>query len=306
MDYRQMLKTHRDTQAEVTIAALPVDEEKASSFGIMRLNDTGRVEGFLEKPKTTQEREQFWTDPDWIEERGVPAQGRTYLASMGIYLFNRDVLIDVLEKTIYQDFGKEVFPASIRAKHVQVHLFDDYWEDIGTIRAFYDANLDLASPHPPFRMDVADAPIFTRPRFLPPTRIDGAKVTASLVSDGCVLEPEVVVDHSLIGLRSLIGRQATIRRSVLMGADYYRDDRRASHTDPDAPPLGIGAGSFIEGAIVDKNCRIGKNVVVRPVSQETADGRCGPVIVRDNVIVIPRGTILPDGWKMDRIERCTF
>lgn len=306
MDYQEMLETHLRTNAEVTIAALPVDPGLASQFGIMRLSDSGRVEGFIEKPKTPAELQQFRTPSDWIEKRGIPAHGREHLASMGIYLFNRDVLVDALEKTSYQDFGKEVFPASIRAKRVQVHLFDGYWEDIGTIRAFYDANLQLASPEPPFQMNIADAPIFTRARFLPPTRIDGAKITASLVSDGCVIEPDVIIDRSLIGLRSCIGPKAIVRQSVVMGADFYENDSRAKHPDDTAPQLGIGQGSHIEGAIVDKNCRIGCNVVVKLPAGHQGDGRCGPVIVRDGIIVIPKQTVLPDGWKMDRIEPCKF
>lgn len=302
MDYQAMLQTHLDCDADVTIAALPIDKEKASSFGIMRLNDGGRVEGFLEKPKTDQELAQFHTDPEWIEAHGVESRGRSYLASMGIYLFNRDVLIESLEKTGYQDFGKEVFPASIRAKHVQVHLFDGYWEDIGTIRAFYDANLELTSPTPAFTLDQPGAPIFTRPRFLPPTRIDGARVTGSLISDGCVLEPDVVVDGSLIGLRSVIGRGATVRRSIVMGADFYQTDPRAQHGNPEDPPMGIGSGCLIEGAIVDKNCRIGNNVVIRLPANSPADGRCGEVVVQDGIIVVPRGAVLPNGWKMEHVD----
>ncbi|WP_437206992.1 glucose-1-phosphate adenylyltransferase [Planctomicrobium sp. SH664] len=306
MDFDKMLQTHLDHQADVTIAALPISQEKAGSFGIMRLGENGRVNGFLEKPKTSKELAQFETDPAWIEAQGVPSGGRNYLASMGIYLFNRDVLVESLDKTNYQDFGKEVFPASIRAKHVQVHLFDGYWEDIGTIKAFYEANLDLRLANPPFKLDCPTAPIFTRPRWLPPTRIDGAQVTNSLLSDGCVLEPGVVVDNSLVGLRSVIGENATIRHSVLMGADFYQGDKRATHADPTAPPLGIGAGSTIEGAIVDKNARIGRNVVVRSPLANPPDGRCGPIVVRDGVIVIPRDAVLPDGWKMDKIEPCQF
>jgi glucose-1-phosphate adenylyltransferase len=306
MDYQSMVHTHLQSGAEVTIAALPIEKEQASAFGIMRLNDSGRVEGFLEKPKTDQELAQFRTAPEWIEAQGIPAQGRHYLASMGIYLFNADALIEALDKTSYHDFGKEVFPASIRAKHVQTHLFDGYWEDIGTIKAFYECNLQLASSHPPFQMNVPGAPIYTRPRFLPPTRIDAARVSSSLISDGCVLEHDVVVEQSLVGLRSVIGRQATVRRSVLMGADFFESDPRARHADRHAPPMGIGEGSVIEGAIVDKNCRIGKRVVVRLPSENPPDGRCGPVIVRDGVIVIPKNTILPDGWKLDRLEPCKF
>lgn len=306
MDYQKMLETHLQKGAEVTIAALPIEEELASSFGIMRLDDSGRVQGFLEKPKTASELSQFKTDPKWIEAQGVPCDGRQYLASMGIYLFNAKVLVDALEKTSYHDFGKEVFPASIRSKRVQTHLFDGYWEDIGTIKAFYECNLALASREPPFDMNMPGLPIFTRPRYLPPTRVAGAKISGSMVSDGCVIGQDSIVEESLIGLRSVLGDKAVIRRSVMMGADFYQKDARARTSDPTVPPIGIGEGSIVEGAIIDKNCRIGKNVVVRLSSANQPDGRCGPVVVRDGVIVIPKNTTLPDGWKMGIIEPCAF
>jgi glucose-1-phosphate adenylyltransferase len=306
MDYLKMLETHLKTNAEVTIAALPLEAEKTSGFGIMRLNESGRVQGFLEKPKSVQELDQFKTESSWIEAQGIPCNGRNYLASMGIYLFNTNVLVDVLQKTAYHDFGKEVFPASIRAKRVQTHLFDDYWEDIGTIKAFFECNLELASRNPPFEMNVPGAPIFTRPRFLPPSRFDGAQISHSLIADGCSLSEGVTVEEAVIGARSVIGDQTQIRRSVLMGCDFYEEDPRAKRNDPADPPMGIGSGSVIEGAIVDKNCRIGRNVVVRLPKPDLPDGTCGPVIVRDGVIVIPKHTVLPDGWKLDRLEPCKF
>jgi len=306
MDYQKMLETHLEHKADVTIAALPIGPEKASDFGIMRLNDTGRVQGFIEKPKTKQELEQFRTDADWIESQGIPCNNRNYLASMGIYLFNRDVLVEVLQKTTYQDFGKEVFPTSIRAKHVQTHLFDGYWEDIGTIKAFYECNLELAAEKPPFDMNIPGAPIFTRPRYLPPSRLGGVSISGSLISDGCSVGVDSVVDGSVVGLRSVIGNRAVVRRCVLMGSDYYERDPHAVRNDNADPPLGIGEGSHIEGAIVDKNCRIGKNVTVRLPDGEIPDGQCGPLYVRDGVIIIPKHTVLPDGWKMGPLEACQF
>jgi glucose-1-phosphate adenylyltransferase len=296
MDFREMLGTHQESKADVTIAALPITSERASSFGIMRLDDTGRVDGFLEKPRTKQDLELVRTDLDWLEQRGIDTRGRDCLASMGIYLFNRNTLADLLEKTDYQDFGREVFPAAIRARRVQVHLFDDYWEDIGTIGAFYEANLALADPEPPFPLDVAEAPIYTRPRFLPPTRIDGATIMGSLVADGCRIEHGTVIDRSLVGLRCIIGPDVTIRGAVLMGADYYTSDARAPKPGPKQPPVGIGSGTVIEGAIVDKNCCIGERVTVRLPKAFPRDGERPPLVVRDGVIVVPKGTTLPDGW----------
>ena len=296
MDFRQMLETHTMNGADVTIAGLPVPQEQTAGFGIMRVSHSGRVEGFLEKPKTDEELKMVRTDPKWIDAQGIPSHGREYIASMGIYLFNRDTLVDLLEKTDYEDFGKEVFPMAIRARKVQLHLFDGYWEDIGTILAFYEASLALAGPNPPFDLDRKDAPIYTRPRFLPPTRIEGATILRSMIADGCTIEAAAVIKNSSIGLRSTIGAGAQIKDSVLMGADYFRHDVRANHIEGQ-PELGIGAGTIIERAIVDKNCLIGANCVVKLPPGFPENGERGPLVVRDGIIVVPRRTVLPDGWK---------
>lgn len=297
MDYRDMLRTHLDTKADVTIGALPVDDDKAGAFGIMRLDDDGRVRGFLEKPKTEEELDIVRMDPAWMEARGVAAHGRTCLASMGIYLFNRETLLALLEKTDYDDFGKGVFPAAIRARNVQVHMFDGYWEDIGTIQAFYETNLLLTEPEPPFTFDHANSPIYTRPRFLPPTRIDGATIIASLVADGCRIEHGTVIDQSLVGLRCVIGPDVTIRKSYLMGADYFPWDAQAKKGNAEnGPALGVGERTVIEGAIVDKNVRIGKNVTIKLPKNFPENGERGPILVRDGVIVVPKDAVVPDGW----------
>ena len=168
MNYADMLATHIETGADVTIAGIPVHDDAASALGIMRIAPNGRVQGFLEKPQTAAELADFRTDQAWIEAQGIPAAGRSLMASMGIYLFDRDCLVDLLMKTDYRDFGREVFPASIRAKQVQLHAFDGYWEDIGTIRSYYQCNLDLARAAVPFEFATAEAPIYSRARFLPP------------------------------------------------------------------------------------------------------------------------------------------
>ena len=296
MNFQEMLDTHEKNKADVTIAGLPVETKQTSGFGIIRFDDKGRVEGFLEKPKTEQELKLVRTDPAWMKDQGIDSKGREYVASMGIYLFNRDTLVDVLTKTDYHDFGKEVFPMSIRTRHVQLHMFDGYWEDIGTIGAFYQANLDLTDPNPPFQMDIAASPIYSRPRFLPPSRIDGATISRSLIADGCKIEPEVVIHHSLIGLRAVLGRKVVIRDTVLMGADFFPNDVRAT-TNPEGIPMGIGEGTVIEKAIVDKNVCIGKNVTIKLPPGFPSEGERGPLVVRDGIIVVPRNTVLPDGWK---------
>jgi glucose-1-phosphate adenylyltransferase len=299
MDFREMIATHRQSGADVTISAVPVARQIASGLGIMRLDETGRVVGFLEKPESERELDHVRTDPAWIEAQGIRSEGRDCLASMGIYLFNRQTLIDVLEKTDYQDFGKEVFPASIRARHVHVHLFDGYWEDIGTIKSFYEANLDLAAREPPFALFSPEAPVYSHARFLPPTRLDGATVRASLVADGCQIDEGAVIENSVIGLRCLIGRDVVIRNSVVMGNDFYQDPaQRDDDADNGRPPLGIGPGTRVEGAIIDKNCHIGRNVQVVNIqgvefTEETDYG-----MICDGIPVIPKGTTLPDGWSM--------
>jgi glucose-1-phosphate adenylyltransferase len=298
MNFEEMILAHIQSRADVTIGAVPVHSRDAAGLGIMRLDDTGRVVGFLEKPKTEEELQLVRTPPAWIDSRGIQSRGRDCLANMGIYLFNRNALVDVLRKTDYRDFGKEVFPASIRTRHVQVQLVDSYWEDIGTIKSFYQANLDLAKPNAPFDLSSPEAPIYTRARFLPPTRFDDATIRDSLVADGCMIEPGAVIENSVVGLRCRIGRNVVIRNTVLMGADYYETPETiAAHRSNGNPPLGVGEGSHIEGAIIDKNVRIGRNVRIineqgLDNTEETPFG-----MIRDGIVVSAKNSTLPDDWK---------
>lgn len=298
MDYAEMLKTHEESGAEVTIAAIPVTPAAAGALGIMRVDETGRVAGFLEKPRTEKELELVRMDPAWIDAQNIDSGGRNCLASMGIYIFNRDFLVDVLKKTSYEDFGKEVFPAACRTRHVQVHLFDGYWEDIGTIGAFYEANLSLTRPDPPFNLASPDAPVYTRARYLPPSLMEDAHVENSLIADGCRIGKGAVIENSVIGLRCIIGEGVTIRHSVVMGADYYEQDDPRRPFQPSHPQVGIGSGSVIEGAIVDKNCRIGKNV--RVVNDQKIDYTedTGYCMLRDGIPVIVKDAVLEDGWRL--------
>jgi len=298
MDFRGMVATHEKAGADVTISAVPVSSQLASGLGIMRVDATGRVVGFLEKPESERDLDLVRTDPAWIEAQGIPSQGRDCLASMGIYLFNRKTLLDVLEKTAYEDFGKEVFPASIRARHVHVHLFDGYWEDIGTIKSFYEANLGLAAHDPPFPFFAPGAPLYSHARFLPPTRIDGATVRGSLVADGCQIDSGAVIENSVIGLRCLIGPDVVIRNSVVMGNDFYEDPLRPDDAISGRPPLGIGPGTRVEGAIIDKNCHVGRHVQVVNTQGVDATGESEQGMICDGIPVIPKGATLPDGWSM--------
>ncbi len=297
MDYADMLAKHSASGADVSIAALPVHRQEASALGVMRCDDDGRVQGFLEKPQTDEELATVRTEPAWIDAHGLESRGRDCLASMGIYLFNRNTLVDALEKTDYEDFGREVFPAAIRSRHVQAYLFDGYWEDIGTIKSFYEANLALAKPDAPFKLSEAESPIYSRPRFLPPTRMDDATIRQSLIADGCVIEPGAVIENSVIGLRCHIGRNCEIRNSILMGADYYETPDQLDAGNGLA--IGIGTGSKIDGAIIDKNCRIGQNVNIAAQNSDESREVTDSVMISDGVVVVEKGGTLPDGWQLD-------
>ncbi len=299
MDFEKMIETHQKFNADVTIAAVPVSQDRASALGIMRLDDNGRVVGFLEKPETAQELAHVRTDPAWIEAQGIKPQGRDCLASMGIYLFNKKTLLDVLEKTSYKDFGKEVFPASIRSKHVQVHLFDGYWEDIGTIRSFYEANLNMTKPNPPFSLANAEGQeTFTEARFLPSSRIQEAAIRDSLIADGCDIQEGARIENSIIGLRCRIDRGTTIRNSIIMGNDFFLDDReRAEDQAQGLPDLGIGANTLIDGAIIDKNCRIGSNVSITNTGN-VQEKELPFGMIRDGIICIEKEAVIPDGFRL--------
>jgi glucose-1-phosphate adenylyltransferase len=296
MDFRQLIKTHRKHKADVTIAVLPVSASQAANFGIVRLDDTGRVAGFEEKPQTEEQLKPLCTPEEWIQQRGVDGKGRQYLASMGIYLFKRDVLIKLLNAPpLATDFGKEVFPRSIRTHHVQAHLFDGYWEDLGTVKSYHEANLALAGDNPPFDFHSPDGVIYTRMRFLPASRMNGARLEQGLVSDGCVIQPGTRIERCVIGVRSRIGRDVTLRNCVMIGADRFETEiERAENRRRGIPNFGVGDGSIIEEAILDKDCRIGRNVQI--VNRRHLKTDEGPnYVIRDGIVVIPKASIVPDG-----------
>ncbi len=294
MDFQAMLKTHQESGADITIATKPVHDHEAAGLGIMRVDQQGRVVGFSEKPTTESELNEVRMDPHWIDAHGIESQGRNCLASMGIYLFSRKVLVDILEETEHRDFGREIFPAAIDSQHVQTYLFDGYWEDIGTIGTFFESNLQMAQTNAPFPLITSGAPIYSRPRFLPPTRLDGARVAGSLVADGCIVEPGARIENSIIGLRCQIGRDVQIRNSIIMGNDFYEDPLDASGGD--LLPLGIGDGAVIEGAIVDKNCRIGARALIKNL-ENVDQGQLGAhCTIRDGLLVVEKGACLPPGW----------
>ncbi len=295
MDFAQMLKTHTESKADVTIAVLPVLEEQTSGFGIMRLDDDGRVVGFVEKPKTAEQLAPMYTAPEWIEARGVQCRNRPYLASMGIYLFTRPALFTLLNAPpLATDFGKEVFPRSIKTHRVQAYLFDGYWEDVGTIKAYHEASLALTNDPAPFDFHSPDGVIYTRMRYLPASRISAASVEQCLVSDGCVVHSGSTLTRCVMGVRTRIGSNSRLRDTVLMGADHFETDQdRADNHRRGVPDMIVGNGCVIENAILDKDCRIGNNVrIVNRKKLENDDG--SNYVIRDGIVVIPKGAVVLD------------
>jgi glucose-1-phosphate adenylyltransferase len=296
MDFRQLVQTHREARADVTIAVLPVAESSASGLGILRLDDSGRVVGFVEKPRTPEQLRPMRTPAEWLAKHGIQSQGREYLASMGIYLFKRDTLLELLSaRPPATDFGKEIFPRSITTHRVQAHLFDGYWEDVGTVKAYHEASLALASDNPPFDFSSPEGVIYTRMRFLPASRINDAHLEHCLVSDGCVVEAGTQMSRCVVGVRSRIGRGVVLRDTVIIGADRFETEvERAANRARGIPDFTVGDGSVIERAILDKDCRIGRNVrIVNRANLEEGEGN--NYVIRNGIVVIPKATVVPDG-----------
>jgi len=281
MDYGEMFQYHLDKNAQITIGVQPVAAEDAHRFGLLQRNKDGRIIAFVEKPRDPEVLQRFVSRKD---------PQRPYIGSMGIYLFNTAVLEEVLENTTYTDFGSQIIPNSLESYAVYGFDFDGYWEDIGTIRSFYDTNLSLASPNPPFNFHDPERPIYTRARNLPGTIIDGATLHNALISEGCIIH-QAVIDNAIIGLRSMIGNAVTIRNTVVMGADYYEKEVSTINA---GIPLGIGDYSHIEGAIVDKNARIGERVTIKPFPRGYREEKENWVI-EDGIVVIPKDTVLHPG-----------
>lgn len=296
MDYRKFLARHYDTNADITVSVIPIPPDSASEFGLLKVDDAGRIIEFSEKPKGDA-LSAMQVDTTTMGLTPDEAAARPFLASMGIYVFKYDVIEKVLaEDSARLDFGKEVIPASIHNYNVQAYLFNGYWEDIGTIAAFYKANLDMTSAIPPFNLFDAEAPLFTRPRHLPPSKMDNCEIRDSIISDGCIIIG-AKISRSLIGLRSRVGEGAQIEASYMMGADYYQtlEDMLADR-DANRPRLGVGENTIIRRAIIDKNARIGKDVrLLNEAGTENVDGPDGMYYIRDRIIIIPKNGLIPDG-----------
>ncbi|QYO66566.1 glucose-1-phosphate adenylyltransferase [Leptolyngbya sp. 7M] len=295
MDYRRFLARHYDTNADVTISVIPAKPEDAEGFGLLKTTPEGKITEFREKPKG-DELLSMKVDTTSFGLSIEEAARRPYLASMGIYVFNYERLVELLnEDESRVDFGGEVIPAAIRSCNVQAHLFNDYWEDIGTIRAFYEANLDLASPLPKFNFFDTSAPIYSRSRYLPPSKLQDSDIDRSLVSEGCIING-IYARNSIIGLRSRIDTGVRIENSILMGSDFYESISELQwNLDGSVPNIGIGRNSHIRKAIIDKNVRIGKNVkLLNSRGVENEDCPNGSYYVREGIIIIPKNSLIPD------------
>jgi glucose-1-phosphate adenylyltransferase len=290
MDYCDLLQAHFQTGADITLGTTPVDRQAASSFGVMHSDARRRIFRFEEKPKDAKILDELRIPPELLTELGRPADAELYQGSMGIYVFNRQILVDALANN-YDDFGKHVIPASLQKYKVFAYIFQGYWEDIGTVRAFFEANLALTDTLPPYNFFDYLNPIYTHARFLPASKINGAQVNRAIIADGCIIT-DANIERAVIGIRSVIENGSRIRNSVLMGADFYQQEDPQPGSD--RPPLGIGQHCVIEGAIIDKNARIGDGVVITPEGKpDNVDG--DNYYVRDGVIVVPKGAVIAAG-----------
>ena len=296
MDYRKFLKRHVETHADVTISVIPIKPHAAHEFGLLKTDASGRVVEFKEKPKG-EALEEMRVDTSALGLSEEEAAARPFLASMGIYVFKYDFLEDLLAQDhSWTDFGKEVIPAAIQTSNVQGYMFDGYWEDIGTITAFYEANLEMTLPMPKFNFFDTEAPIFSRSRYLPPSKVHNSEIRDSILSEGCIINGAKLF-RNVIGLRSRIEQGATIEESILMGADYYQtiEDMRADYAQG-KPRIGIGSDAIIRRAIIDKNARIGSGVrLVNEAGVAHADAPDGSYYIRDRIIIVPKNATVKDG-----------
>jgi glucose-1-phosphate adenylyltransferase len=296
MDYRKFLARHFETKADITVSVVPCRPDEAEGFGLLKADADGRIVEFKEKPKGDA-LESMRVDTTRFGLTEEESGKRPFLASMGIYIFNYERLIDFLKEDESRvDFGKEIIPSAIEKYNVQAHLFKDYWEDIGTIRSFYEANLDLASPLPKFNFFNTEAPIYTRSRYLPPSKVQNCDIDNSMISEGCILNG-VYARSSIFGLRSRIDKGARIENSIIMGSDFFESiEEIQKNTTNRIPAVGIGQNTTIRRAIIDKNTRIGNNVqLVNHNNIETADGENGCYYIREGIIIVPKNATIPDG-----------
>ncbi len=297
MDYRHFVNRHRETGADMTLSVIPIDERRASDFGLMKIDGAGRVIDFSEKPKG-EALKKMQVDTTVLGLTPEQAKEQPYIASMGIYIFKKDVLINLLKESPQKtDFGKEIIPDSAKDYNIQAYLFDDYWEDIGTIEAFYHANLALTQqPRPPFSFYDEEAPIYTRARYLPPSKLLNCQIRESMIGEGCILK-DCRIEHSVLGVRSRIEAGCVIQDTLIMGADFYEGfAERQSECERKAVSLGIGANTTVRGAIVDKNAHIGCDVkIINKDNVQEAERESQGFYIRSGIVVILKNAVISDG-----------
>jgi len=292
MDFNDMIDRHRELNADLTIATIPVTEREAPEFGILKTDDKNKITSFVEKPKKD-------TLSKWVSDTGslMQGMGRNYLASMGIYVFNRKLLFDLLqvEHKDATDFGKEIIPSSIGKYNVVSFQYDGYWTDIGHIHSFFDANLALTMDIPHFNLFDNTKTVYSRARMLPPAKISGTTLERTLIAEGCIIHASRIED-SVIGIRNRIGKDTTIVKSYIMGSDYYETLQEIQINDQKGlPKIGIGDRCFIKNVIADKNCRIGNDVKITGGSH-LANSDHSLYTIKDGIVVIKKGSVIPDGF----------
>jgi glucose-1-phosphate adenylyltransferase len=296
MNYGDLLRTHHDSGADFTMAVAPVRRAQAPNLGVVRLDDDNRLVDLVEKPTTEEQLEALRAPRAWLQKRGLGEGDRDYLANMGVYVCKRQVLLDLLHgQPEAVDLVTQHLARILTSHRIQAHLFDGYWQDLGTIRTYYEAHLALAGAEPPFVFHTPEGVIYTRMRNLPAAQVRASRLEAGLVSPGCVIGHDTVVERSVIGLRTLVGPNVTLRECVVVGADRYETEaQRQGNRHQGVPDLGIGAGTVIQQAILDKDCRIGSNVrILNERGVRNADME--NYVIRDGIVVVPRGAVLPDG-----------
>src|SRR5476649_2082282 len=293
MDFRKIVEQHVETGADITIATIPVARATAQSLGIMQIADDYRITRFVEKPKEAAALDSLKLTADLKSKLEIKADGDLYLASMGIYVFNRELIRELLDNPL-SDFGKHIIPNAISTRRVFSYVFQGYWEDIGTIRSFFEANLDLVSELPRFNFFDMSSPIFSRPRFLPGSKINGAQIEHALVTDGCIIN-DAHIKNSIVGLRTFVGAGTRLDRVIILGCDFYESEESIrKHEHEGKPRIGIGSNCKIDNAIIDKNARIGNNVVISPAGKpENVDHEL--YFIRDGIVVIAKNAIIPHG-----------
>ncbi len=294
MDYRKMLAVHTETQADITVSVIPISKNVTSGLGILQTDAKGRITDFVEKPQTEEALQKLRVEPDVFTARGIDPKGREYIASMGIYIFNRNVIQDVLKDDTNVDFGRDIIPKSIAKRTVSAYFFDGYWEDIGTIRSFYSANIALTDVSPEFNFYDEQAPIYTNRRHLPSTKVNSSSIRSSILAEGSIID-DSELDRTIVGIRSIISNGSRVYQSVLMGADFYESEAlQSENAKAGIPNVGIGEKCLIQNAIIDKNARIGDNAVIantKNLDNFDADN----YYIRDGIVIVPKdATILPD------------